>query len=111
MTTQAETPWMPGPDDLPWTFSLLNMTDWDRHLSFNDKEGRWYRLWQHRQPEPLTADAAMMLRPSDVNLIIRHAMWWATEHPDSPQANALIDQCAAGAKALVVHFAKMAGAY
>jgi hypothetical protein len=27
----------------------------------------WWRLWQHRQPEPLGADSAAMPRPNDID--------------------------------------------
>jgi hypothetical protein len=55
--SQPEQPWQPGPNDLPFTTHLINPHG-DRHLGFNDADGRFYRLWQHRQPEPLhTGDA------------------------------------------------------
>jgi hypothetical protein len=44
MTTQPEQPWMSGYDDLPpWTTFLANPHA-DRHLGFNDDEGRFYRI-------------------------------------------------------------------
>lgn len=107
--SQAEQPWMPGPDDLPWTISLINPHG-DRHLGFDDHEGRFCRLWQYLPPEPLTAGEAIMLRPSDTDQIIRVAMIWALEHPGDPRGPALVDEAAAGAKAVILHFAGLAGA-
>jgi hypothetical protein len=46
------------------------------HLSFNQRTGTWWRLWQHRQPEPLGADGAAMLRPSDIDKTIQTSNIW-----------------------------------
>jgi hypothetical protein len=35
---------------------------------------RFYRLWQFRKPEALRVDEAILLRPSDIDLIIKIAM-------------------------------------
>ncbi|MFI5808921.1 hypothetical protein [Streptomyces sp. NPDC051561] len=104
-----EQPWQPGPNDLPFTLHLINPHG-DRHLGFNEKEGRYYRLWQHRAPEPLDTGEAMFLRPSDINQIISHAMVWVRSHPQDPRGYTLIDEVAAGAKGLVMHFAQAAQA-
>ncbi|MFD3809255.1 hypothetical protein ACFWTC_38270 [Streptomyces sp. NPDC058619] len=50
--SQQEQPWQPGPNDLPFTTHLINPHG-DRHLGFNDGEGRYYRLWQYKAPEAL----------------------------------------------------------
>ncbi|MEV5689353.1 hypothetical protein AB0L68_40335 [Streptomyces sp. NPDC052164] len=50
--SQPEQPWQPGPNDLPFTTHLINPHG-DRHLGFNGDDGRFYRLWEHRRPEPL----------------------------------------------------------
>ncbi|MCX4821563.1 hypothetical protein OG883_17015 [Streptomyces sp. NBC_01142] len=35
----------------------------DQRLGFNDADGRFYRLWQHRRPEPMhTAPQALIRR-------------------------------------------------
>ncbi|MET9340305.1 hypothetical protein [Nonomuraea sp. NPDC003804] len=104
---QAEEPWMPGPEDMPWTVNLINPHG-ERHLGFNDREGRFYRLWQHRAPEPLHAADAILLRPSDIDQIIKFAVVWMKMNPDVPRSSELSDEIAAGAKAAVLHFAKLA---
>jgi hypothetical protein len=107
--SQQEQPWQPGPKDLPFTTSLINPHG-DRHLGFNDEDGRFYRLWQYKSPEPLHTGQAILLRPSDVDQIIKFSMAWAMKHPTHPRSNALIDEVAAGAKAVVMHFAQAAQA-
>ncbi|NUK10080.1 hypothetical protein HRW23_34920 [Streptomyces lunaelactis] len=49
-------------------------------------------------------------RPSDVDQIIKFAMIWATRHAADPRSDALVDEVAAGAKAVVLHFAQAAQA-
>ncbi|MFC8668551.1 hypothetical protein [Streptomyces sp. NPDC057199] len=107
--SQPEQPWHPGPNDLPFTTNLINPHG-DRHLGFNDEEGRFYRLWQHRQPEPLHTGDAVLLRPSDVDQIIQFSVLWVKNHPSDPRSNTLTDELAAGVKAVVLHFAQAAQA-
>ncbi|MFI9455020.1 hypothetical protein [Amycolatopsis sp. NPDC052450] len=107
--SKPEEPWMPGRDDVPWTVALINPHG-DRHLAFNGEEGRFYRLWQHQRPEPLHTGDAILLRPSDIDQIIKHCVIWITDHPGHPRSYALSDEMAAGAKAVVMHFATQAGA-
>jgi hypothetical protein len=73
--SQQEQPWQPGPNDLPFTTHLINPHG-DRHLGFDEDEGRYYRLWQHKAPERLHTGEAIFLRPSDINQIISYAMIW-----------------------------------
>ncbi|GFN09736.1 hypothetical protein GCM10010298_70490 [Streptomyces microflavus] len=107
--SQPEQPWQPGPNDLPFTTHLINPHG-DRHLGFNDAEGRFYRLWQHQQPEPLHTGEAILLRPSDIDQIIKFSMIWVKNHPTHPRSNDLSDEVAAGARAVVLHFAQAAQA-
>lgn len=58
---------------------------------------RWELL-----PDP----AAILLRPSDVDQIIKFAMIWATRDAAGPRSDALVDEVAVGAKAVVLHFAQ-----
>ena len=102
-------PWQPGPNDLPFTTHLINPQG-DRHLGFNDVEGRYYRLWQHKAPERLHTGDAIFLRPSDINQIISYANDWVRNHPEDPRGYELIDEVAAGSKAVVMHFAQAAQA-
>ncbi|MFC4034741.1 hypothetical protein ACFO3J_25205 [Streptomyces polygonati] len=107
--SQQEKPWQPGPGDMPFTTNLINPHG-DRHLSFNEEDGRFYRLWQHRAPEPLHAGKAILLRPSDIDQIIKFSMLWLERHPGSQRGSDLADEVAAGAKAAVLHFAQAAQA-
>lgn len=107
--SQSEHPWSPGPDDIPWTVALINPHG-DRHLALNDQEGRFYRLWQHKPPQPLHTGEAILLRPSDIDQIIKCSMIWIIDHPGHPRGYALSDEIATGAKAVVIHFAEQARA-
>ncbi|SFY41618.1 hypothetical protein [Streptomyces atratus] len=60
-------------------------------------------------PNDLTGDA-IFLRPSDINQIISYAMIWVRNHPEDPRGFELIDEVAAGAKGIVMHFAQAAQA-
>ncbi|MFD9603841.1 hypothetical protein [Streptomyces sp. NPDC059970] len=111
--SQQEQPWQPGPSDLPFTTHLIDPhgdRHGDRHLGFNEDEGRYYRLWQHKAPERLHTGDAIFLRPSDINQISSYAMIWVRNHPEDPRGYELIDEVAAGVKAIVMHFAQAAQA-
>ena len=101
---ETEQPWIPGPDDMPFTITLLNPHG-DRHLAFDTTEGRFYRLWQGKAPEPVLASDAIRLRPSDIDQIIKFAGIWVLSHASEPHAKELFDEIASGAKATVRHFA------
>lgn len=105
-----ETPWMPeSPEQLPFPVTLAS-PDGTRHLAFDSEAGRWYRLWQRRDPELLHTREAVFLRPSDVDLIVKVSSGWSAENGGRPRAGELIDELAEGVKELVLHFAKAAGA-
>ena len=108
MPVADEQPWVPV-DSNPNTVFLLNPQG-TRHLSFDQRTGTWWRLWQHRPPEQLGADGAAMLRPSDIDQIIQMTNIWIMRNPAHPRAGALTDELARGAKALVLHFAQLASA-
>lgn len=99
---------MPADSD-PNTIFLLNPQG-TRHLAFDQRTGTWLRLWQHRRAEPLGADRAAMLRPSGIDTIIRLSAVWMLRHPTHQRVGDLTDELARGAKALVLHFAGLAGA-
>ncbi len=107
---QPEQPWSPStPEDIPFDITLAS-PDGTRHLAFDNKAGRWYRLWQRRAPEPLHTGEAVFLRPSDVDQIIKITNIWTVRLPDHPRSGPLIDELADGVKQLVLHFASQAGA-
>lgn len=105
----AEKPWFPGPDGSPYTVILINPQG-DRHLTFDTAQGQWYRLWQGREPEKLTAGQAVMLRPSDVDLITRYSIIWIAGHGIDGHGGELSNELAAGIKRVVLHYASAAGA-
>jgi hypothetical protein len=106
---ETEQSWIPGPGDIRGGFCLVNPLG-DRHLSFDDEDGRWYRLWRGRPPEPVAASEAIRLRPSDIDQIIGCTLAWITGHHEDPRCLALGDEIAAGAKAVVMYFGQAAGA-
>lgn len=96
---------MPSVED-PNTGFVLNPQG-TRHLSFDQRDGTWWRVVAAppcRTP-PLGADRAMMLRLSDIDLIIRISATWMVRRPDHQRTGALTDELARGAKALVLHYA------
>jgi hypothetical protein len=99
---------MPADND-PNTMFLINPQG-TRHLSFDFRTGTWSRLWQYRPAESLGADGAALLRPSDIDSIIKISNVWVMRNPAHPRASVLVDELARGAKALVLHFAGLAGA-
>ena len=101
---EQEQPWVPGPDDLPFEVGLFSPCG-NRHLAFDMEQGRFYRLWQHRPPEPIPASEAIRLRPSDIDQIIKVAGIWMLRHASDSHAMELFDEIAAGAKAVLMHFA------
>lgn len=106
---EPEQPWIPGPTDIRGRFCILNPLG-DRHLSFEEEDGRFYRLWQNRPPEPLPAYEAIRLRPSDIDQIIGRALTWIIDHHTDPRCLTLGDEIAAGTKAVVMYFGKAADA-
>lgn len=108
MTASDEQPWTPVDND-PNTIFLLNPQG-TRHLSFDQRTGTWWRLWQHRPAEHLGADGAVTLRPSDIDKIIQLSLIWIARNPQHQGVHRLADQLARGSKALVLHFAGLAGA-
>jgi hypothetical protein len=106
----TEARWVPGPLDCPYDFVLLNPQG-DRHLAFDTTAGQWYRLWQDRGPELLTAGQAVFLRPSDVDVITTQCIIWIADHGIPGHGSDLADELAAGVKGLVLHYAQAAGAH
>jgi len=101
---EKERPWLPGPADAPFTLTLVSPAGIN-HLGFDVKTGQFHRLRQGRAPEALTADEAIRLRPSDIDMIIKIAGAWIVDHPHDARGGDLIDEIARGAKATVLHFA------
>ena len=103
-----ERPWMPGPNDQPPGSIYLINPKGDRHLGFNQQEGRFYRIWQFEPPEPLHTGQAILLRPSEIDQIIKISIAWVISHSADPRGYEIGDELAVGAKAVVQHFAGLA---
>lgn len=95
MATQ-ERPWRPG-RNVPWRMVLVN-PEGDRHLAF--ESGQWLRIFEDLRSQPLTPGEAMALRPSDIDTIIRWTVAYGRTNPGQ-QADRLVDEMAAGVRALV----------
>ena len=108
MATPEEQPWAPVDRD-PDGMLLLNPHG-TRHLSFQQSTGTWWRLWQYRPAEQLSADRAILLRPSDIDIILKISVAWIAGHPGHRRAEDLLDELALGAKTALMHFAGLAGA-
>lgn len=102
-----EQPWFPNQNP-GWT--VLANPQGTRHLAFDDVHGQWLRIYQTGAAQPLTATEAIFLRPSDIDVIIKVSMaWYGSRGLQDPRGNQLIDEVAAGAKGLILHFAERAG--
>lgn len=107
MTSIDEQPWFP--DQTRWNMVLANPHG-IRHLAFDEHHGQWLRIYQNGAAQPLTAAEAILLRPSDVDTIIKISMiWYGRQGLQHPRGAQLIDEVAAGAKRVVLHFADLAG--
>lgn len=81
-----------------------------RHLSFDMKQGSWFRLLENDHPYPLSVDEAIRLRPSDVDTIIRWTMVYCLQHGiKSKQVTTLIDDLAYGMKVTLSYLIQRAG--
>ncbi|ROQ78244.1 hypothetical protein EDD95_4842 [Streptomyces sp. CEV 2-1] len=100
---QPEQPWQPGPNDLPFTTHLINPHG-DRRLGFMMSKAGTTGCGSARPPSGSTPAT-----PS-INQIISYALIWVRNHPDDPRGYELIDEVAAGAKGIVMHFAQAAQA-
>ncbi|TDD37845.1 hypothetical protein E1287_07245 [Actinomadura sp. KC06] len=89
---------------------LLLNPEGDRHMAFDPANGQFYRLWQHKAPEQINGGEAILLRPTDIDLVLKQAMTWIMQHPGTDRAYRLGDEIIAGAKTAVVYFAQRAGA-
>ncbi|MGX6607489.1 hypothetical protein ACWKSP_35995 [Micromonosporaceae bacterium Da 78-11] len=107
MTTIDEQPWFP--DQTRWHTVLVNPHG-IRHLAFDDQHGQWLRIYHDGTAQPMTAAEAIFLRPSDVDAIIKISMiWYGRQGLRHPRGGRLIDEVAAGAKNVILHFAERAG--
>lgn len=78
------------------------------HLGFNEVGGQWMHLRPSGPHGRITAGEAVMLRPADIDVIIKVSWNWARSHPGDPRGAELSDEIGAGAKAALMHFAQAA---
>jgi hypothetical protein len=104
---EDEQPWFPGPE-LPWQFVLTN-PEGTRHLAFDHQRGGWLRVFRDGSSKPLRPSEAVLLRPSDVDTIIKWTVAWGLEGGRGNRAQELVDDLAAGVKAAILYFADRAG--
>lgn len=93
----SEQPWMPQGTETSATYILADPNG-ITHLAFDDSAGTWQRIWAHAEPTPVTATKAILMRPFDIDEIIRVSCIWITGNPDDPHAYELSNELANGAK-------------
>jgi len=103
-----EQPWMPQGTETTATYILSNPNG-TRHLAFDYATGTWQRLWEHAEPTLVSATTAILMRPTDIDEIIKISGIWIVGNPDHPRAYELNDELAQGAKQALVHLARLAG--
>lgn len=106
--TIDERPWMPEGTETSATYILANPAG-TRHLAFDTEAGSWQRLWENAPPENISATMAILLRPLDIDHIIKVCGIWIVGHPDHPHAYQLTDELAQGAKRAVEQLAQLSG--
>jgi hypothetical protein len=105
---ENERPWMPG-SEVRWEMVLAS-PDGTRHLAFDSQRGTWLRIFQDRREQPLRASEAILLRPSDVDTVIKWTMVWCMgKGLGSDQASELVEDLANGVKVVISYFADRAG--
>jgi len=106
------------PDVQPWTVQPHHFGGVDvilaspagvNHLGFNEAGAQWLHLQQSGPPTGITAGEAIMLRPADIDFIIKKCWGWALTHSGNPRSYELCDEVSAAAKAVLMHFAQAAG--
>jgi hypothetical protein len=81
-----------------------------RHLSFDTEQGAWFRLLENAPPSPLPVSEAILLRPSDVDTIIKWTVLYCMQHGSkSKHVNELIDDLADGMRATISYLIQRAG--
>lgn len=102
------------PDQRPWAVQPHHFDDVDvvlaspaglNHLGFDNAGGRWFLLQQFGSSLPISAGDAIMLRPADIDLIIKQSWGWAQSRAGHPRCLQLSDEISAGAKTILLHFA------
>lgn len=102
----SEQPWMPQGTETAATYILANPNG-TTHLAFEDSAGNWQRIWQHAEPTTVTATEAILMRPLDIDEIIKVTCIWITGNPDNPHAHELSNELAQGAKRALIRLAAL----
>jgi len=94
---------------VPWEMVLAS-PEGTRHLAFDRRQGTWLRIFQDRREQRLRASEALLLRPSDVDTIIRWTVEWCMgKGLGSDRATELVDDLANGVRVVILYFAERAG--
>ena len=105
---EQERPWIPGPDLSSEEFVLIN-PEGTCHLLFDDQLGAWFRIFEDRTFQTLTASEAVFLRPGDVDTIIRWTMMWCLGEDRAPDHSyEIINDLANSVKAVFMYLANPA---
>lgn len=103
------------PDLQPWTVQPHHLDGVDmaltspagvNHLGFNRAGAQWLHLQPSGPPARITAGEAIMLRPTDIDQIIKLSWSWAQSNASHPRCMELSDEVSAGAKTVLMHFAQ-----
>ena len=106
------------PDLQPWTVQPHHLDGVDvalaspagvNHLGFNNAGAQWLHLQQSGLPARITAGEAIMLRPADIDQIIKLSSGWAQANAGHPRCFELSGEISSGAKAVLMRFAQAAG--
>ncbi len=107
MTFQPDThPWVIQPHHVERVDVVLASPAGVNHLGLANAAGCWLHLKQSGPHARISAGEAIMLRPADIDQIIKLSWIWAQNHPGHPRGGELSDELSAGAKAAVMHFAQ-----
>ena len=103
------------PDQHPWTVQPHHLDDVDaalasptgvNHLGFTNADAQWLHLRPTGPHARITAGEAIMLRPADIDQIIKISWGWAQVNAGHPRCSELSNEVSAGAKAVLMHFAQ-----
>lgn len=102
------------PDQRPWAVQPHHFGGMDvvlaspsgvNHLGFSRAGAQWLHLKQSGPHGRITAGEAVLLRPVDIDQIIKISWEWAGSNPGHPRCLELSDEISSAAKSVLLHFA------
>ena len=102
-------PWAVQPHHFDGVDEILASPAGVNHLGFNRAGAQWLHLQQVGPPARISAGEAILLRPADIDVIIKISWIWAQSHAGHPRSFELSDEISAAAKAVLMHYAQAAG--